>query len=289
MKLIKTKNLKKYGFDIRIEDYNYIHSNVKKDWDAFINAINPKDGEVIFDGAGGYGEVAEKILKKNKKVEIYLLDETKIQLDRLRSKKLLDNKHIILGDIKNTKFPNDFFNTCVIKMGIHEVRKNNQQKVFDEIYRILKTNGKFVTWELALNENDQKIFQDIIKKKDKLSGFSLMIRNRYFPKHVEMLSYFKKAGFKKVKTVYIKKYKPKPSLRLHELVSKERDKILRKKGKITKLDEDGLNIIAKNKANKLIKYIRKRIPDSLKKKLKFKDLDYDVEFEIEKKIYVGYK
>lgn len=275
-------NKQSHGFDIRVEDYDYIHSNTQEDWNAFINAIDPQSGDIIFDGAGGYGEVTEKILNKNKNVDIYVVDLSETQLNRLKQKNVLKENRIILGDIRDTKLPNNFFDICVIKMGIHEVHKEEQQKIFNEMYRILKKGGKFITWELALTEDNQKIFQDVIKEKDVLSGFDLLAKDRYFPRHDETLSYFENSGFTDTKDVYTKAYKIKPMLRLHELTSKERAD--------GKQNEDELKQLGAQRAIQLADYIRKRIPDGTKDSIKFRDEgNINVEFEVNKKIYIGYK
>lgn len=271
-----------HGFDIRIEEYDYIHSNTEEDWNGFINAINPQDGNIIFDGAGGYGEVTEKILEKNKNVDIYVADISEVQLNRLKQRNFLKENRIILGDIRDTKLPDNFFDTCAIKMGVHEVPQNEQQKIFSEMYRILKKGGKFVTWELALTEDNQKVFQDTIREKDRLSGLNLLVENRYFPRYDEMFSYFNNSGFVNVGDTYTKIYKIRPMLRLHELTSKERA--------TNGLSEYELEKLGIQRAIQLADYIRKIIPNELKESLKFKDEGgVNVEFEVHKKVYVGYK
>jgi len=277
------------GFDIRREDYNYIHSNTKEDWNAFMKALNPKKGEKILDGAGGYGDVSKHILDISKP-QIWVLDTSKEQLELLKNKKILPDKNLIVGDIRKIPFPTSFFDSCIIKMGLHETSKKDHVKILKEVYRVLKPNGKFVTWELALTKDNQRIFQKFIRKKDKLSGFKKMAKSRYFPRHDENMKNIISAGFKKVKDVYTKYYIPMPSLRFKELVSEERAKLLKKKGKISKENQVKLDRLSKIRVKKLSDFGRKLIKPSKKKLLKFKEFNNgDFGFEVKKRIYAGYK
>ncbi len=61
---------------------------------------------------------------------------------------------------------------------------------------VLKSKGKFVTWELAFSDKTaQKIFQDIIRKKDEIAGFTKLVANRWFPAETEIMDSFQQARF----------------------------------------------------------------------------------------------
>ena len=266
------------GYDIRFEDYNIIHENTKEDWKAFISTINAKKREKILDLAGGYGDVTKNILAKSSP-EIFIIDNSKEQLKRLEKKKIIDLGKVRLADIKKIPFEDSYFDACVIKMGIHEVSKKDQIKIFEEAFRVLKPKGRFVVWELALNRYNQIFFQKFIRKKDKLSGFRKMAKKRYFPRGDENISNFNKAGFVNVQEKYTKNYCPKPSLRKHELVSKENGRLSKEK----------LSKLSKKRLKRLIEYTRRIISRELRESIAFKDFGEDIQFEVEKKIYVGYK
>lgn len=71
-------------------------------------------------------------------------------------------------------------------------------------------------------------------------------------------------------------------LRLHELTSKERTG--------NGLGEYELEKLGMQRAIQLADYIRKIIPEEIKDSLKFKDEGgVNVEFEVNKKVYIGYK
>lgn len=282
------------GFDYRIVEYEKIHKIKDEYFEELVDAVDPKPGDVVLDGMDGYGSVSKWISKRAEeqgfKPEIYTLDESKAQIDRARKNiPDIDEQHIIQADIRETGFPNEKFDSVVIKMGVHEVPKEEQEKLFTEIYRILKPGGKFVIWELALDEENQKIFQDIIRKKDELAGFDKLVKNRYFPRHEELQELFEKAGFVDVRDHYEIFYEPSTLGRKEELVSKERKQLSEQKGEISEEDEEHLKQLGEEKAEELTRYTRERIPENLREKMKYKDLGNDVQFQVKKIIMVGLK
>ena len=106
-----------------------------------MKAIDPRPGDVILDGMGGYGAVSKSILtftKKNFfKPEIFILDESSAQVGRAK-KSIIDinEQHIIQADIRKTGFPDRKFDTVVIKMGVHEVSKKNRKKFLQKFIEL---------------------------------------------------------------------------------------------------------------------------------------------------------
>jgi len=288
----------KAGFDVRIVDFKLVHNQKQEDFDAFVNIIDPKDGQVILDGMDGYGAAAKEILttaaQKGVKPEIYTLDESAVQVEKAKKNVPdIDEKHIIKADMRETPFSNNFFDTVVIKMGIHEVQKEEQQKIVNEVYRILKENGKFVTWDLSLADREtQVIFQDIIRKKDELAGFDKLVESRYFPRRDELLALFEKAGFQNVSVAH--KIDAKLSLRVREseLVSKERSQIMKNRGVVSLEEETQLAELGKKKCDELVAFAKvymKDVPDEVKKRMNYIETENDIRFEPNKEVIVGYK
>lgn len=254
----------KEGFDTRIVSYEHIHSIDPKDEEAMIKAIDPKPNEKILDTFCGYGAVGENCLKKEPKIDLWLNDESEVQIKR--AKENLHNiptNHFILGHFPKVQFPKENFDKVVIKMGLHEVPKNEQIKVAKKVCQILKPKGKLIIWDIMLDKDTQTLFQDVIRKKDELAGFDILIRERYFFREDEFLETMKRAKFQKIKDFHIINYRFSSRKRL--------ESELRNDWKLL---------------DKLNKFIRKRFPEELKKPLRFKDLGEDIQFNIIKKIYV---
>ena len=165
-----------------------------------------------------------------------------------------------------------------------------QKKSFQECYRVLKPGGKMIIWELSLPDDEtQKLFQDIIREKDRICGFDFLVENRYFQKHSELTELFTQAGFKNTKDEFPVDSHLSMERRLSELVSKDRLEIIRTKGKIEHEDENMLNQFAYERLKKLCEYIRGRVPEHLKEKLQFKDSGSNIEFVVDKIIMSGIK
>ena len=282
----------KTGFDDRIVNYEYIHGNQQEDFVQLIKALNPIETDTILDGCGGYMDVSKKILNRfsDKKPDIYVLDESSLQLSRAKEKQLVPNNHLIQGDISNIPFPDNKFDKVVVKMGMHEMPLEKQRTAFQECYRVLKPGGKLVIWDLALPDDEtQKLFQDIIREKDRLCGFDFLVKNRYFQKYSELVELFNQAKFTNVLEEFPIKSHLSIERRLSEFVSKDRLQILNSKTKITSEEDDVLYHNAHNRLKSLCEYIRNRVPEHLKQQLQFHDTGSNIEMVISKVIMSGKK
>ena len=254
----------KEGFDVRIVSYEHIHSINPKDEEAMIKAINPKPKEKILDAFCGYGAVGKNILAKESKADLWFNDESEVQIKR--AKENLPNiptEKFIAGNFLKVDFGKNYFDKIVMKMGLHEVSKKLQIDVTKKVSQILKPNGKFIVWDIMLNNDTQTLFQDVIRKKDELAGFDMLTRERYFFREDEFLETMKKANFSKIKDFHTITYRFSSRKRLE-----------------SELHND------KKLLDKLNAFIRNRFPEELKEPLKFEDLGDDIQFNIIKKIYV---
>ncbi|KKR05950.1 MAG: Methyltransferase type 11 [Parcubacteria group bacterium GW2011_GWC2_39_14] len=254
----------KHGFDIRIVSYEHIHSIHKKDWNKLLKAINPQPNEIILDGMCGYGAVGKRILEKENSAKLFLLDESKVQMKRAEANlPEVPKKNFTISSLPKSNFKKEFFDKIVIKMGLHEVPKKEQVNIAKEVSRILKPKGKFIVWDIMLNNKTQSLFQDIIRKKDELSEFDMLTKERYFFKEDEFLKTMREATFSKITEFHTINYKFSSRKRLE-----------------SELHND------KKKLNLLNEFIRKRFPKELKQPLDFKDNGDDIQFMITKKIYI---
>ncbi|MEX1014502.1 MAG: class I SAM-dependent methyltransferase [Candidatus Paceibacterota bacterium] len=283
----------KLSFDFRIVEYEDLHKINKKQFDELVKAVDPQSNEVILDGMSGYGAVAKNILiyseENNFNIEIYVLDNNKVQINRIKDNiSDFDKDHIIQGNILNTEFSDNKFDKVVIKMGIHEVPKKEQSKIFKEVNRILKPGGKFIIWEVCLNDKNQSFFQDIIRKKDELSGFDKMVNNRYLPNYRELTSLFKENNFSHIEDNYKTDFVFSVRDRKDELVSKEKI-LMNKNDKMSKEEEDQLDKLSEKRIEKLINYIKSKIPKNLKSEEDFKDFDNNIEIYVDQVIMSAIK
>ena len=254
----------KHGFDVRIVSYEYIHNINQKDWNKLLEAISPKPNETILDGMCGYGAVGKGILGREKSINLFLLDESEVQMERAKENlPQVPKNRFIIASLPKSEFREEFFDKVVIKMGLHEAPKKEQLKIAKEVYKILKPSGKFIVWDIFLNDQTQHFFQDVIRKKDELAGFDMLTKERYFFREDEFLDTMKKANFSKIKEFHTFQYRFSSKRRLESELHNDKKKL------------DLLN-----------EFIRKRCPEELKKTLKFQDNLDDIQFTITNKIFV---
>ncbi|MEN9582521.1 MAG: Demethylmenaquinone methyltransferase [Candidatus Parcubacteria bacterium] len=286
------KQLNNKGFDYRIVSYEKIHSVTESDFTALLGALEPKEGQRIFEGCAGYGAVTERIFNLTQNLsnppELFILDESEAQLERARQQLAIPAENIIKGDIRFCPFEDNFFDTVVVKMGIHEISFGEQKKAVREIFRILKPGGKFVMWDLALDNETQPVFQDIMRKKNDLAGFEIINQNRYLQSLDELHELYEVAGFERIEEVYSINHPVGTIDRLEELVSKDR-KLISEEREVDPIDEIYLNMIAQMRLKLLNAYIRKRVPGHLKVRFQYQDFGNNINLTIPKMIMSGYK
>ncbi len=249
----------KEGWQIRKVSYAYIHNVDEKDMNKLVESLELKNNLIIGDFMCGYGDVTKHILDYSKKNNIINLiifssDLYKKQLDRINeyvTPDVIANARVMkrISDIRNLKFPANKFDRVVIKMGLHEILHKEQLGAAKQIYRVLKKDGIFSTWDVMPNTKEgQLLFQKIIRKKDELAGFGNFAKRRYFFREDEIKKTLKEAGFRDIKFYHEIKYR----LETHKRLEQEFN----------------------NDKNKLIEwndYVRKIVPESMKKAIDYKD------------------
>ena len=285
--------------DYRVTNYGYIHSHKEEDFNVFLKTIDPKDGDVILDAFCGYGETTQKLIAQENAEKIscthYLSDASETQVKRAVAVlgDELSVKSIEVADARDLPYDDEMFDIVVVKMGFHEVSKEMQEKIMKEIFRVLKTGGKFVTWEIALSDDTevQKVFRDVIYRKNELAGFYEINRSRYFQTEKGLLELFQKTGFSKHEKVHDIRYLFESIRRREELVSVETKMITDAKGILGETEQKFLTKLAEYRLQEFNKSIREIIGnESLKQKVSFKETSIDnLSFLANKAIFYAVK
>jgi ubiquinone/menaquinone biosynthesis C-methylase UbiE len=252
------------GWKIRNAVYETVHNINPTDLHQLVKSLEIKEGNIVADLMCGYGAVTREILKYHQVIPI-LLDNSEEQLKK--SYQELGKIERIFSDIRECPLEDESIDRAVIKMGIHEVPKKDQQIIINQVYRILRQRGVFSMWDIMpTTEEEQILFQDIIRKKDKLAGFESFVTDRYFFKLDEGMNYLRTAGFKEVEHIHKMNF-------WYSI-----DKLL---------NSDFRN--DKNKLEEWNEYIRQRVPENLKSKLGYVDKGEKIEMNFEQGIIKGSK
>ena len=179
-------------------DCQTLHSFTTEDIKKFIAISKIKPKERVLDAMAGNGSIAKELLNI-KDIEIFVLDNSKIQIDL--AKKNLKKARFFKASIMKMPFLDSFFDKVFIRNGVYEVPKNSQLILYSEIYRVLKPTGKFINWTVLLNKENQEIFNKIANKKDELAGFDKLKKDRYFMTKQELLEDLKEIGFRSILSI----------------------------------------------------------------------------------------
>lgn len=267
------------GFDKRIVLYEEIHKVNQQDFDVLLNALDIPHCESLLDSGCGYGAITLGALKKQNgnKVKFSLADISNVQLDRARKEitkaiETLQPKpeiNFYFDNIVFTEFAENSFDAIGAKMVFHEIKQKYQLKAVAEWYKILKSGGRLVTWDLSLANWNQELIQDIVREKDRLAGFHFMVDNRYFLREDEILSMLKDGGFKTYEKIH--------DITYHINTAKRLD------------SEFGGDV---NKVNSWNEFIRKRISGINEKnlnKLSYEDHGDFISMQLPKSIFLATK
>lgn len=110
-----------------------------------IKAVLDLDGnETIVDIGGGTGKLGNHLSEDCH--TIYILDESEKMLSKVMEKEKIVT---VVGDALDTPFHSNSIDIVIVSDMLHHVKK--QQKLIEEIYRILKKDGKILIMEFEKN------------------------------------------------------------------------------------------------------------------------------------------
>lgn len=135
-----------------------------------VNEVNGKAPSVLDIGTGD-GKLLLAIAKKNPKCKFIGIDFSEGMLNKARQnfKKFKVKGKFIKGNLENKlPFKSNSINYVVSSTAIHHVR--NKERLFGEIYRILKKNGKLLVMDQSDKEDKKykKLKRELRKNYPKL-------------------------------------------------------------------------------------------------------------------------
>ena len=197
------------GWDVRNVDFSRIHGDDSRAYEFLLKSLNLREGMCLGDIMCGYGAVSQRVLEfcESKRIilSLFLLDA--YQLDRtIPLTRYEDKGHSVnrtLQDARNFSFPKDSLDAIVIKMGLHEVSKEEQVRILANSLHSLKPAGELFIWEcMGQTPKINEYFKRIIRKKDELAGYTSMVENRYFCNEEELIDIAEEAGGERVEVIY---------------------------------------------------------------------------------------
>ena len=241
-------NIEANDYEIRDVNYDIIHGETIENFKSLINILNIQPGEKMLDLGGGYGSVLEKIVQVKDVFPFHydLLDGGQHQLNKgkQRHQKLLQTGRpgpeirYLHQNAVELNLSANYYDVVLCKMFIHEIPEINKQKVFDNIYSVIKPGGRVVIWAPDLNNEDKDFYSKVIFQKDKLAGFESLLKNRHFSLSSEICTYLNNSGFKNAEKLHAFFYDLHTVNRLKEEFANDESKLLMWNDYILKLSKE---------------------------------------------------
>ncbi|QKX02918.1 bifunctional demethylmenaquinone methyltransferase/2-methoxy-6-polyprenyl-1,4-benzoquinol methylase UbiE [Wolbachia endosymbiont of Litomosoides sigmodontis] len=180
-----------------------------------VNSVPFTKGSKVLDVAGGTGDIAIRIVRREPSVQVTVCDINQNMLSKGRNKAINSNQlnfSWVHASVENLPFKNSEFDYCTIAFGIRNV--SDRKKALSEMYRVLKPNGQFICLEFAPMHYQDRIFTKLydlyslkvipkignVVAKDKSSYEYLVKSIRKFPAQTEFKMEIEEVGFKKVES-----------------------------------------------------------------------------------------
>jgi len=105
------------------------------------------EGRILDIGGGGEG-----VIGQFKGKQVVAIDPNRRELEEAPSTEDLK----IVMNAKDLKFLDNTFDTATAFFTLMYIPKNNHKKIFQEIYRVLKSHGEFVVWDVKIPKKDKE-------------------------------------------------------------------------------------------------------------------------------------
>ncbi len=161
--------------------------------------IHPHDN--VLDLCCGTGDLAGLIKKIQPQACVTGIDFSEKMLD-IASDKYCDVR-FFQGDATNLPYEDNSFDIVTMAFGLRNIQ--NAEKAVEEVYRVLKPNGKFLHLDFGEKNIISKIYDKITppivsRFTDNTSAYSYLVKSRQiFPLPDELIKDFESKGFKLLK------------------------------------------------------------------------------------------
>ena len=144
----------KYDQDILrvIPGYEKLHKKIEN---IFSNYNQDNHVEKIAELGVGTGISSERILRLAPKATLTAIDFSEVMLSGAKNRLEKYNVKFILGDYAIVEYGNEF-DIVLSVIGIHHQNHEGKRKLFEKIYRSLKSRGIFIFGDLVTYKDEEK-------------------------------------------------------------------------------------------------------------------------------------
>lgn len=171
------------------------HSHIKS---ACIKSLDIRPHANVLDLCSGTGDLAGLIKKIQPDACVTGIDFSEKMLDIAKDKHT--SVRFLQGDATNLPYENNTFDIVTMGFGLRNIQ--NAEKAVEEVYRILKPNGRFLHLDFGEKNIISKIYDKITplivsRFTDNTPAYTYLIKSRQiFPTPSELIKDFESKGFK---------------------------------------------------------------------------------------------
>ncbi len=125
-----------------------LSGNLHRLWNrALVTQALQNNPKTILDLCCGTGEIAKRMMQKNKAAEYYLVDFSEEMLQIAKKRLACGNVNFLQANAEALAFENSSFDAATCAYGIRNIQ--NRAAAFSELYRVLKNNATLAIVELT--------------------------------------------------------------------------------------------------------------------------------------------
>jgi ubiquinone/menaquinone biosynthesis C-methylase UbiE len=178
--------------------YNFVEKHIWEDYTSACDIINEylnlEPEEKIIDVGGGTGLISKVLRSKKLNDDIMVIDLSRSMLQKVKDPTL----SIVQGDVTTFPLRDEVFTLAVLVNTIHHISEIKQQVVLQEIFRILKKQGRIFILEIS---HPNTFFSNLFIKTEKI-----LVGKTYHLTADKMEHEVQNAGFHEIKVFFPKKY-----------------------------------------------------------------------------------
>lgn len=180
------------SYDESVHGHDEQYRDVFAEYDAILNTVVEKSGNVVLEFGVGTGNLTQKLLRSGKTV--YGIEPSE-PMRQKAFEKLGDTVTIQDGDFLSFPLPNEPIDTIVSTYAFHHLTDEEKEQAISQYGKMLNKGGKIVSADTAFV--DREAFEQmVIEAKEK--GFHDLaedLKREYYPTLPVLESMFTKHGF----------------------------------------------------------------------------------------------
>jgi len=186
------------SFDKTAMLYNFVEKHVWEDYTSACDIIDEylalEPEEKIIDVGGGTGLIAKVLRSKKQNDDIMVIDLSRSMLQKVKDPTL----SVVQGDVTAFPLKDETFTLAILVNTVHHIYETKQQAALQEVFRILKKQGRIFIIEIS---HPNTFFSNLFIKIEKI-----LVGKTHHLTADRMQLTIQDAGFHELKVFFPKKY-----------------------------------------------------------------------------------